>query len=384
VTNRFIVDCGSLASVRNRSTEEVSGFRLRRHHLLDQPPANPVAICRDVCGVQAQVMSAAYLQLWARNHALRRGEIENTLWKERALVKTSLMRQTLHFIPTDEFPLYISALRSSRRAGVLRVMARCGISEEDADAMTPVILRTLGNGPCKRAEIVAALRPKANKAVRFWLENSWGLVRLPVADGLVCYGSGENNEANFIRVDQWLPKVKMKLMPAAEAQRALLRKYLQAYGPATLADFSHWAGIPMSEVKEVGPQVDGGIIEISSGKRPLLMLGEDVADFEKHVSSKSIRLLPSFDVYLLAHREKDHLLGDQHYKRVYRNQGWISPVVLINGAVAGVWAYKPRGRKLEINIEPFGKLSKSERASIEHEVEELGKFFGSEVSVRFQ
>lgn len=250
--------------------------------------------------------------------------------------------------------------------------------------MTPVILRTLADGPCGRAEIVAALRPKANKAVRFWIENSWGLVRLPVADGLICYGNGENNEANFIRVDHWLPKLKVKLMAAHESQSALLRKYLRAYGPATLADFSHWAGIPMAEVKTLGPQADSEVVEISSGKQPLLMAREDVGELGKAATqSSSIRLLPNFDVYLLAHREKDHLLSDQHYKRVYRNQGWISPVVLIDGAIAGVWGYESRGKKFEVKIEPFAKLSKAERSGIEHEAEELGRFLGSEVQVRF-
>ncbi len=109
------------------SAEAIASFRLRRHHLLDEPPEDAVTICRDVCGVQAQVMSAAYLQLWTRNHAITRAEVESELWKSRRLVKTSLMRQTLHLIPADEFPLYIAALRPSRLAQALRVMDRCGI-----------------------------------------------------------------------------------------------------------------------------------------------------------------------------------------------------------------------------------------------------------------
>ncbi|HTC57231.1 MAG TPA: hypothetical protein VK706_12520, partial [Candidatus Sulfotelmatobacter sp.] len=66
----------------------IASFRLRRHHLLDDSPRvhDPVAICRDMCGVQAQVMSAAYLQLWTRNHAITRPQIENALWKTRTLV----------------------------------------------------------------------------------------------------------------------------------------------------------------------------------------------------------------------------------------------------------------------------------------------------------
>src|SRR5712691_4879996 len=92
-------------------TEAIARFRLRRHHLLDERPDDAVTICRDMCGVQAQVMSAAYLQLWTRNHAITRAEIESALWKSRTLIKTSLMRQTLHLIPADEFTLYIAAQR---------------------------------------------------------------------------------------------------------------------------------------------------------------------------------------------------------------------------------------------------------------------------------
>jgi len=219
----------------------VASFRLRRHHLLHgaSQKQDAVTICRDVCGVQAQVQSAAYLQLWTRNHAITRAEIEHALWKTRTLVKTSLMRQTLHFIPTDEFPLYISALRPTRFAQAMRVMERCGISRDESEAILASIMEILSAGPLSRPAIVAAIRPKASKRVRFWMENSWSLVRLPVAEGLVCYGRGEGNAIVFIRTDHWLPNLKLELMPPTQAQCALLRKYLRAYGPATLADFAH-------------------------------------------------------------------------------------------------------------------------------------------------
>ena len=77
------------------------------------------------------------------------------------------------------------------------------------------------------------------------------------------------------------------------------------------------------------------------------------------------------------------MLSAQHYKRVYRNQGWISPVVLINGAIAGVWSHKLQGKRLLVEIEPFGKLSKAERAGIEREAESLSLFFGSALELQF-
>ncbi len=333
-------------------------------------------------------MSAAYLQLWTRNHALTRAGIEDALWKSRSLVKTSLMRQTLHLIPTDEFPLYIAALRPSRYAQAMRVMERCGITRDESEAIIPLIMKTLSAGPLSRPAIAAALRPKASKRVRFWMENSWSLVRLPVAEGLVCYGRGEGNAIVFIRTDHWLPKLKLKLMSATDAQCALLRKYLRCYGPATLHDFAHWAGLPMQEVRPLRALLESELVDIPGDKpgdkKNCLLLREDMEVLNRSAAAKSsIRLLPHFDSYLLAHREKDHLLSAKHYKRVYRNQGWISPVVLIDGAIAGVWSHKLQGKRLLLEIEPFGKLSKAERAGIEHEAERLALYYESRLELQY-
>jgi hypothetical protein len=114
------------------------------------------------------------------------------------------------------------------------------------------------------------------------------------------------------------------------------------------------------------------------------LLLEDVGVLnDSPVTKATIRLLPNFDSYLLAHREKDHLLTERHYKRVYRNQGWISPVVLIDGVIAGVWSHKLQGKRLLVDIEPFGKLSKAERAGIKQEAESLALFFRSELDFHF-
>ena len=362
--------------------EAIAAFRLSRHHLLRNSSADAVSICRDICGAQAQMMLPAFLQLWTRNHAITRADVENALWKSRTLVKTSLMRQTVHLIPTDEYRLYIAALRPSRVAAVLRVMARCGIGREEGEALTPLIMDSLSAGPLGRVAIAAAVRPKVSKRMRSWMERVWSMVRLPVSEGLVCYGPGEGNKVTFIRVDQWFPKLKSKLPSAIEAQCALMRKYLRAYGPATLRDFSHWSGIPMQEVKALPALLAADLEEISGENKSRFLLREDVARLNK-ISRKeaSIRLLPLFDPYLLAHREKEHLLAAQHYKRVYRNQGWISPVILINGEVVGVWSHKLQGKRLLVRIEPFGKLSSAERLGIEREARRLAVFFGDETEL---
>lgn len=350
---------------------QIHALRLHRHHLLDREPAGPVTLCRDVCGVQAQLTQAAYLQLWARDHSLTRSQIENCLWKQRSLVKTSLMRQTLHLIPADEFSIYIPALKRSRIKAAFSVMARFKISHDEADDLTALILEALSAGPLDRTAIRAAVGPKVSKRVRSWMSKVWSILRFPVAEGLVCYGPGEGNQVTFIRSDQWLPRQKMLDEQGAKCE--LLRRYLRAYGPATWRDFAHWSGISMVEVRELAPLVQSELEDLGG----LLLLRDDVSTLEDIPSgSDSVHLLPHFDVYLLAHATKDHFLNPEFYKRVYRNQGWISPVLLIGGEIAGVWRYDITGKRLTVKVEAFRNVTRRLHRQVEQQAEALAQFFG--------
>jgi len=315
-------------------------------------------------------MSAAQLQLWARNHAITPAVVNDALWKTRSLVKTSLMRQTLHLVPADEFPLYIAAHKNARAKAVLSIMARCKITREEADALSALILEELKAGPAPRAAITAAVRPKVSKRLRVWMDKVWSIVRLPVIEGHVCYGPGEGNQATFIRTEHWLPA--QPKVDEVQAQKELFRKYLRAYGPATLKDFAHWSLISMAEVKALRPLVDAEVADYDG----VLVLREDVKALQSDsFSQSSVHLLPYFDVYLLAHRFKEHFLKAQFYKRVYRNQGWISPVVLIDGQIAGVWSYKLSRKALEIEIELFARVDSRIRKQIKDRAAELADLF---------
>ena len=361
------------------SSEQIHAFRLRRHHLLDQSAKDLVTICRDVCGVQAQIMSAAQLQLWARNHAITPAAVDDALLNSRSLVKTSLMRQTLHLVPADEFLLYIAAQRKTRVGTVLTRMAKFKITREEAEGLTALILDFLNAGPAPRMAIAAAVRSKVSKRVHRWMEESWSMVRLPIAEGQICYGPGEGNQATFIRTDHWLPKLRQ--VDEQTAQKKLFRKYLRAYGPATLNDFAHWSLISMQEVRALRPLLDAEIAEHNG----LLVLREDMKTLQAASAGlNSVHLLPYFDVYLLAHRFKEHFLKTQFYKRVYRNQGWISPVVLINGEIAGVWSYKLSRKAVEVEIELFARVAPGTRLQIKDRARELADLFQCPLSFSFK
>jgi len=367
---------------RQANSLEIARFRLARHHLLDSTGPDPVAICSDICGAQAQIMGAAYLQLWARNHSLTRTEIQDALWKNKTLIKSHLMRQTLHLIPTDEFPLYIAAIKSNRVADALRIMARFRITREEAEDLTGLIMNALASGPLGRAVIGAAVRPKVSKRVREWMGRVWSILRVPMAEGLVCYGQGEGNDVKLVRVDQWIKKQQPVEEQAARA--SLLRKYLSAYGPATLQDFAKWAGISIVLVKPLVAELGDELVEVEIAGTKYLLLKQDHGEVKRHTVSDCVRLLPLFDPFLLAHATKDHLIAQSHYKRVWRNQGWISAVVLVDGEIVGTWTHELRGSRVVVTVEGFKKLPPGVWSSIEQEAASLAGFMKASPEVVFR
>src|SRR5205807_6135492 len=155
------------------------------------------------------------------------------------------------------------------------IMARCRITQDEADGLSTLILKELKDGPKPRAAITSAVRPKVSKRLRAWMDRVWSIVRLPVIEGQVCYGPGEGNQATFIRTEHWLPaqsRINEGKLDAVQAQKELFRKYLRAYGPATLHDFAHWSLISMAEVRDLRPLLDAEIVEHNG----LLLLREDM------------------------------------------------------------------------------------------------------------
>ena len=94
------------------------------------------------------------------------------------------------------------------------------------------------------------------------------------------------------------------------------------------------------------------------------------------------RLLPAFDPWVAgASRHAAVLLDPRHKARVYRAQGWLSPVLLVNGRMDGAWKRKRQGRPLRIEIEPFTRLPAWARTEIDAEAERMAAYFDCELGL---
>jgi len=337
---------------------------------------------RDTAGIQAQVMSSAELAIWTRRRATTRAEIQAALWERRELVKTSAMRLTLHLVAARDLPVYIAAMRPSSIATLQRWNARIGAKPDQVRAMIDSVVEALADGPRTQQELIARAKEHAGKGVRAWLDHAWSAVRPAVIEGAIVYGPPRGAEATFVRADTWLGSQPTIALPEARAE--LLRRFLSAFGPATAHDFSKWSGIKTSEAKHLLEGLRAELVQVSVDGAPGWIRQADLkALMRSELDGSAVRLLGAFDSFLLAHATKAHLVDARFYKRVYRPQGWISPVVLRGGTIIGVWFPTSVGKKTMMTVELFGRATPAMRRAIEREAEQMSAFLGATCSARF-
>jgi len=195
------------------------------------------------------------------------------------------------------------------------------------------------------------------------------------ARGVVCYGPYQNGEPTFVRADAWIPN--WQDVPEEQAENMLLRRYLQAYGPSRVRDFAWWTGITLGEARKIWAREQAGFAPVDVEGWHATVLREDLDELgQATFESPVVCLLPYFDSFLLGHKVREHLVADEHRAQVYRPQGWIAPVVLVDGRVVGVWKHVQEGERMRVEVNRFGSVSMRVAARIREEAHDLGRFLG--------
>jgi hypothetical protein len=202
------------------------------------------------------------------------------------------------------------------------------------------------------------------------------LLHLVAARGVVCYGPHRGNEPTFVRADAWIPQ--WQDVPSEQAEEGLLRLYMNAFSPATAKDFAVWAGITFMEARQIWARLQAEFAPVDVEGWAAEVIRKDLTRLTKaEVERPLVRLLPYFDTFLLGHKERDHLLDVKHRPNVYRPQGWIAPVVLVDGRVVAVWEHARQGNRLHVKVTKFRSLSRPIITGIREEAKELGRFLGA-------
>ncbi len=349
--------------------DQVRDFRVARHHLDERVPKEQlVAAVQRLVGVQSQVASAAVKSIAVRVHGVDTRHVDEALHETRELARTWALRCTLHVVAREDYPTIAAAL-GNRVGGFRRWLERSGMSEKRYQDLTRHVLEALEEGPRSRDELRTRLKHKLKGTQHLF--GSWGgIMKLLALEGRIVIGPRRAQETTFVHAERWFGS-RISLPHADEAIGAVLRRYLGAYGPASLQDFTYWAGVTAARGRTALQVIEKETVRVTWNGRPHLLLEKDKAALAGAKPSGKPKLLPHFDTFLMGHRDKSLILDEKHKKKVFRAAGWVSPTILERGRVIGTWETRRVGDRVEVEIAAWTRLSRSAWAALREEAELL-------------
>ena len=316
-------------------------------------------------------MSAAELQIAVRVECSVE-DVRKALWSDRSLVKTWLMRGTLHLARAEDLPYYTAAM--GRRW--IRVsnswLKFWNITEPELWQLVDSIGAALDGKPMSREELIAKVGKGKTKEMHEALRSGWGGMLKPAArNGRLCFGPNRGQSVTFVSPREWLHSWKEVDAEAGIGEMA--RRYLRAYGPATRHDFARWWGAWPGTGGAAWSALAGELTPVSIDGVRADVLTEDLENLRKSRLERTVNLLPNFDPYLMGYANRDHLFDSVHRPKVSRTAGWISSVVLVDGRVDGTWTYAVNKGALRIKIEPFANLGAKVMSEVRARAKEIAR-----------
>jgi winged helix DNA-binding protein len=360
------------------SWPQVRARRMARHALLEPVTSDrAVEIAGAICGVHAQVMSAAETSLGIRVAGITRADVRRALWEDRSLVKTIGPRGTVHLIAAKDLATWNATLDAALEPPGFALGVRL-----DAD-QTAAVVAAIGEALAGRDLTLDELDAEVPRLAGAWagdrvmpaFQELWPrwrqALRPAAARGVLCFGPSRGRTITYTSPRRWV----RGYTPADSGRAALdaLTLFLRAYGPALPGQFGRWLGASPSWAQELFARAGDRVERVDVEGDELWQLAGDEAP-DAADTTGIVRLLPYFDAYAVGSHPRERLFeGPALERAVTRGQAGNIPVLLADGVVAGVWHAKRAGNRLAITVEPLRRLRAPELRELEAQVERVGE-----------
>jgi hypothetical protein len=329
---------------------------LARQLLLERSDISITETIAWLLGMQAQQTHDPYIGLWSRLNGFTH-EALTALIIDRALARATTMRGTLHLHTTDDL-IGIRALVQPFLRSVWQSNFRKRFGDNDEAQVLALARELLDAKPMTAGQLgkrLAERFPTAEPlAMTMLLQTSDALIQIPPTR---IWGSG--HAPLLTRIGNWLPAPYERPI----ARETLVRRYLAAYGPASVADMQSWSRLTkMSEVFEaLRPEL---VSFIGPDGRELFDLPE--APRPDADTPAPIRFMPLFENAFLGYDNRRRLLAEDDEKRGdFLHDA--KPSVLVDGIISAAWAIHNKKGAAVLTVTPYRKLRKKDVAEIERE-----------------
>lgn len=348
--------------------DEVARLRLHNQGIAAGRFKNPSDVARRFGAVQAQDYLGSLWALGLRLPGTREVEVERAV-AERSIIRTWPMRGTLHFVATEDVRWMLGLLGArtiNRAAGRYRQL---GLDEATFDKSGRVLARALEGGrQLTRPELAAALE---RQGIATDGQRLIHLLNRSALEGLTCYAARRGKQFTFALLEEWAPPGKR--LSREESLAELAGRYFRSHGPATLEDFVWWSSLTTTDARAgletARPRLQR---EVFDGRTYWLTSSTANADDVQ----TSVQLLPAFDEYTVAYKDRAAVLHQSHTRRPDAATAVLGPTVILDGRAVGTWKRTLKREAVVVETSLWTTLKRGERDALEAAAQRYGGFLG--------
>ena len=331
---------------------ELNRATLQRQLLLERKRLSPKAVIERLFGMQAQWPPAPYVGIWTRTTSFQREALEREL-ASTAVVKATVIRQTLHLVTPRDYALFRAAMSETNFPW----------ESSHARQFESSVRALAADGPVTAAEGVAHLELEHGltgvNARRAWRAARIRAHLVHHHDTALWRARPEGRFVALAEPEAYDP---------IEARAEIFRRYFAAFGPASRRDVVAWSRMHV-------PEIQRALDLLEPLRRFRDEQGRELFDIPRAPlpdadTPAPVRFLPKWDNVLLAFADRTRVLPEEYRRRVIGANGDVAQTFLVDGFVAGLW----RAENGRVVLEPFEALSRSVRRELEDEAGRLEAF----------
>jgi uncharacterized protein YcaQ len=338
------------------TARELNRAMLARQLLLRRERLSIPRAVERLGGLQTQDSRSGYIGLWSRLDGFERDDLTRAL-ERRRIVQGHVMRITVHMVSARDYWLFTEGIREPRRES-WRKSHSMRVDLAQMPGLARRVEAALATGPRPRREVAQELGIDGTTwtGTGMWVD----LLRAPPS------GTWARPRADlYVLADRWLAREEPS---ENQGREHLLRRYLAAFGPATIQEAANWAGLPVKALADPVRSLRLRRFRAEDGAELLDLPGAPLPDPETPAPP---RFLANWDPMLLASKRRTQILPKHDWSRVFNpTTPQTTSTFLLDGVVAGRWKLED-GR---VRLEPFRRIPKEARRELVEEAERLEVF----------
>ncbi len=348
--------------------EEAEILQLRLQNQLLMPDANRsvIEVVEWMGALQAQDYSMMKWGIGCRASGSTDNQVEEAL-NRGDLLRTHLLRPTWHVVAQKDIRWMLNLTAQRIRDKMKPRDKQLGLSEAIVKKSKSILVKSLEDGIHKTKEEIDACWNRASIPTTEYRDAH--LLMHAELDGLVCSGRTIGNSRSYALMEERAPIKEM--ISKEEALYQLAVRYFKSRWPATLQDFAWWSGLTMGDVRKAVESIRPEFQMETVGERHYILSNNRE---RPTVSGDIVHLIPAFDEYIIAYRDRSNTLLPAHFQKLVTNNGVFRPALLLNGKVVGIWKKSGKGKDFSVELTPFRPINPEIQTKQQKAITEYGRF----------